>query len=112
MSPYNYCAWNPVKLVDEEGESPRPPFWIRAAFSKQLRQAVSYKLKHGGKLSVWECSVFATCHILIIFEYYFNVFYVVYSILKTSISPNIAQSVPCTIRERYHVIGTVVAKRD
>ena len=54
MSPYNYCVNNPVKLVDEEGEFPRLPFWIRAAFSKQVRQAVSYKMKHGGNLSVWE----------------------------------------------------------
>lgn len=54
ISPYAYCAWNPVRLVDEEGESPRFPFWIRAAFSRQVRQAVSYKMRHGGNLSVWE----------------------------------------------------------
>lgn len=54
MSPYNYCAWNPIKLVDEEGKFPRFPFGIRAVFSRQVRQAVSYKMKHGGDLSVWE----------------------------------------------------------
>ena len=25
VSPYNYCMWNPVKMVDENGEEPRKP---------------------------------------------------------------------------------------
>ncbi|MCQ2297650.1 MAG: RHS repeat-associated core domain-containing protein [Bacteroidales bacterium] len=54
MSPYNYCMGNPVKLVDEEGAFPRFPFWLRATFAKQVRQAVVYKMKNGGDLSIWE----------------------------------------------------------
>ncbi|MBO7209613.1 MAG: RHS repeat-associated core domain-containing protein, partial [Methanobrevibacter sp.] len=54
LSPYAYCAWNPVKLVDPDGEKPRKPYFIRVATSKNVYNAIGYKLKHGGKLDVWE----------------------------------------------------------
>ncbi|MCR5424719.1 MAG: RHS repeat-associated core domain-containing protein [Bacteroidales bacterium] len=45
MSPYAYCAWNPVKLVDPDGEWPRNP--------KHIRQAKRFANKNDGALSVW-----------------------------------------------------------
>ena len=54
ISPYAYCAWNPVRLVDHEGEFPRLPYFIRVATSKNVYRAIGYKLKHGGDLDVWE----------------------------------------------------------
>ncbi len=54
ISPYAYCAWNPVKLVDSDGEIPRLPLWLRAATSRHVFEAILYKMKHGGNLSVWE----------------------------------------------------------
>ena len=56
LSSYAYCAWNPVKLVDENGESPRLPYPIRVLTSKHVYQAIKYKLKHGGDLKIWEHS--------------------------------------------------------
>ena len=32
MSPYNYCAWNPVKLVDPDGEEINPVYDITGTF--------------------------------------------------------------------------------
>ena len=54
LSPYAYCAWNPVRLVDPDGEKPRKPYFIRVATSKNVYRAIGYKLRHGGKLDVWE----------------------------------------------------------
>ena len=54
ISPYAYCAWNPMKLVDPYGEMPRLPLWLRAATSRHVYEAILYKIKHGGDLSVWE----------------------------------------------------------
>ncbi|MBO7200824.1 MAG: RHS repeat-associated core domain-containing protein [Bacteroidales bacterium] len=54
LSPYAYCGWNPVRLVDPDGEKPRKPYFIRVATSKNVYNAIGYKLRHGGKLDVWE----------------------------------------------------------
>ena len=54
ISPYAYCMWNPMKLVDPFGEMPRLPLWLRAATSRHVYEAILYKIKHGGDLSVWE----------------------------------------------------------
>ncbi len=54
ISPYAYCAWNPVKMVDPSGEIPRFPFWFRAAVSSNVHEAFAYRMKNGGELSVWE----------------------------------------------------------
>ena len=54
LSPYAYCGWNPVRLVDPDGEDPRKPYFIRVATSKNVYNAIGYKLKHGGKLDIWE----------------------------------------------------------
>lgn len=45
ISPYAYCAWNPVKLVDPDGEFPAPihavmVFKACMKTEKQLRAAV------------------------------------------------------------------------
>ncbi len=45
ISPYAYCAWNPVKLVDPDGEWPWNP--------KHIRAAKRYARKTHGTLSVW-----------------------------------------------------------
>ena len=54
ISPYAYCAWNPVRLIDSDGEIPRLPFWFRAATSGHVYEAFVYRMKNGGDLSVWE----------------------------------------------------------
>ncbi len=56
VSPYNYCVWNPIKLMDSDGQFPRLPYFIRVLTSKHVYDAVGYKLKYGGDLEVWEHS--------------------------------------------------------
>ena len=54
ISPYAYCVWNPIKLADPDGEFPRLPRWLRIMTSKNVYEAIGYKMKHGGDLEVWE----------------------------------------------------------
>ena len=54
ISPYAYCAWNPEKLTDPDGEFPRLPYLARVATSKHVYSAIAYKVKYGGSLEVWE----------------------------------------------------------
>jgi len=56
ISPYAYCAWNPVGAVDPDGEKPRLPRWLRIMTSKHVYHAIDYKIRHGGNLDVWETS--------------------------------------------------------
>ena len=46
MSPYNYCAWDPIMLVDPDGKLPWNP--------KHIREARRYARKNGGHLTVFE----------------------------------------------------------
>ena len=50
ISPYAYCAWNPVKLVDPDGNWPWPPYHIREAkkFAKQNHGFVNIEEKRNG----------------------------------------------------------------
>ena len=50
LSPYAYCAWNPVKLVDPDGNWPWPPYHIREAkkFAKQNHGFVNIEEKRNG----------------------------------------------------------------
>jgi RHS repeat-associated protein len=50
ISPYAYCTWNPMKLVDPYGEMPRLPLWLRAATSRHVYEAILYKIKHTKKI--------------------------------------------------------------
>jgi len=47
ISPYAYCAWNPVKLVDPEGKVIRPAPGSSSAYINHLTKAMSY-LKNNG----------------------------------------------------------------
>ena len=45
ISPYAYCAWNPVKLVDPDGKWPWDP--------EHIKEARKYARKNDGTLSIW-----------------------------------------------------------
>ena len=42
ISPYAYCAWNPVRLIDPDGRIIKPTPGSSASFIKQLKIAMSY----------------------------------------------------------------------
>ena len=45
VSPYAYCTWNPVKLVDPDGKWPWDP--------EHIKEARKYARKNDGTLSIW-----------------------------------------------------------
>ena len=45
ISPYAYCAWNPVKLVDPDGKWPWDP--------EHIKEARKYARKNDGTLNIW-----------------------------------------------------------
>ena len=47
ISPYTYCAWNPVKLVDPDGNKIRYAPGTSAKFKKQFRKTVKYMNQKG-----------------------------------------------------------------
>jgi RHS repeat-associated protein len=47
ISPYAYCAWNPVKLVDPNGDTIRPAPNSSPQFVAQLNMAIQYLVDNG-----------------------------------------------------------------
>ena len=54
ISSYAYCAWNPIKLTDSDGQFPRLPYYFRVLTSKHVYSAIVYKMRNGGDLEIWE----------------------------------------------------------
>ncbi len=53
LSPYNYCEWNPVKLVDPEGDSIKLAENSSDAFREQFLDAIQY-LSDNGASDIYE----------------------------------------------------------
>ena len=47
ISPYSYCAWNPLRLVDPDGNKIRYAPGTSEKFKRQFRQTVKYMNKKG-----------------------------------------------------------------
>ncbi len=47
VSPYAYCAWNPIKLIDPSGDTIRPVPGSSPEFIAYLNQAIQYLIDNG-----------------------------------------------------------------
>ena len=47
ISPYAYCAWNPIRLTDPEGDTIRPAAGSSPEFVTQLNMAIQYLVDNG-----------------------------------------------------------------
>ncbi len=47
ISPYVYCAWNPIKLTDPNGDTIRPTTGSSPEFVSQLNMAIQYLVDNG-----------------------------------------------------------------